>query len=333
MANEQSINALKKQLERINKLEKGQLITKPKWGEVNFEECRLNIERTYGIVRQLGVLPIELLPDTTVEAITQRAEQVAQAFETLEKFSIGTSGNVAGERQGHVNSVRTATDTFFAATAQWLPYLAYQRGDVERNIQNLTDAVGRAETFTTETKEKIGQRAKEIEDIITTAREASAEAGAAVFTKDFERAANGLDADARFWIKVTAATAVLTLLVAGGMWFWTEAGLDQGQIFQKLSTKLVILAVLLSATIWCGRNYKALKHLATVNRHRALSIQTLQAFSAAASDVQVKDAVLLEATRAVFGNVPTGYISDSGGDGDLKIIEVARSILPKADKP
>lgn len=116
------------------------------------------------------------------------------------------------------------------------------------------------------------------------------------------------------------------------MWFWTEAGLDQGQIFQKLSTKLVVLAVLLSATIWCGRNYKALKHLATVNRHRALSIQTLQAFSAAASDVQVKDAVLLEATRAVFGNVPTGYISDGGGDGDLKIVEVARSILPKTDK-
>jgi hypothetical protein len=63
-----------------------------------------------------------------------------------------------------------------------------------------------------------------------------------------------------------------------------------------------------------------------------MSIQTLQAFAAAASDTQTKDAVLVEATRAVFGNVPTGYIEGPGGDSDLKIVEVARSILPKTEK-
>lgn len=71
-------------------------------------------------------------------------------------------------------------------------------------------------------------------------------------------------------------------------------------------------------------------HQSTINRHRALSIKTLQAFSAAVEDTSTKDAVVLEATRAVFGNVPTGYIdSKSSPDSDIKVFEVAKSVLPK----
>lgn len=114
------------------------------------------------------------------------------------------------------------------------------------------------------------------------------------------------------------------------MWFFTEPGLDQGQLVQKLSTKLFILALLITATVWCGRNYKALRHLATINRHRSLSIRTLQAFAHAATDNQAKDAVLMEATRAVFGNVPTGFIDGGGSDGDLKVVEIARSVIPRS---
>lgn len=95
---------------------------------------------------------------------------------------------------------------------------------------------------------------------------------------------------------------------------------------------MVVLAVLLTGTIWCGRNYRALKHLATINNHRAISIRTLQAFSSAAAQTQTKDAVLMEATRAVFGNVPTGFIGQqTSSDSDLKVIEVARNILPESD--
>lgn len=76
-------------------------------------------------------------------------------------------------------------------------------------------------------------------------------------------------------------------------------------------------------------------HQSAVYRHRGLSIRTLQAFVAAVSDVQVKDAVVLEATRAVFGNSATGYINPQGSSGehDVKILEMAKCIVPsKGDK-
>ena len=73
-----------------------------------------------------------------------------------------------------------------------------------------------------------------------------------------------------------------------------------------------------------------MRHLAIINNHRAISLLTLQAFSNAANDVQVKDAVLLEATRAVFGTVPTGFVN-ANLDSDLKLVEIARNIMPKTE--
>lgn len=333
MASEAILNELKKQIARITIFKVEDLINRPaKWGEVNFEPIRTHLERSLGIVSQLLVLPVELLPDPIIQNISACVEALARPVEALDKFSI-QSGDVTSQRNSLVAQISGQADDLLLKAAAWLPYLAYQRGDVDRNIQNLTNSVKAAEGLVTEAKEKIAARGTEIEEIIIKAREASAKAGAAVFTKDFDDAAEAQEGGAKTWLGITGIAALVTLAIAGCMWWWAEPGLDQGQLFQKLSTKLVILAVLLSATIWCGRNYKALKHLATINRHRASSIRTLQAFSAAASEVQTKDAVLLEATRAVFGNMPTGYIGDGGGDGDLKIVEVVRSIMPRSDKP
>ena len=112
------------------------------------------------------------------------------------------------------------------------------------------------------------------------------------------------------------------------MFFVAEAGLDAGQLLQKSASRLVVLAVLFTTTLWCGRVYKALLHQAAVNRHRALSLQTFQAFSSAATDDATKDAVLMEATRAVFGRMPTGFLdaTDSAGPQGVQVVEIAKRL-------
>jgi hypothetical protein len=102
-------------------------------------------------------------------------------------------------------------------------------------------------------------------------------------------------------------------------------------MWQKVASKVVILSILLTATLWCGRVYKALMHQSAMNRHRALSLQTFQAFTAAASDLQTKDAVLLEATRAIFAPCATGYVESgtASADSESRVIEIVKSIVPK----
>ena len=91
---------------------------------------------------------------------------------------------------------------------------------------------------------------------------------------------------------------------------------------------MVAISVLFYAAIWSGRIVLANMHLASVNKHRAVSLQTLQAFHHAAEDPAAKDAVVLEAARAVYENVPSGYIgrqqtAEHGGHG--RTLEIIRS--------
>ena len=331
MADKTVIANLKKEVERILAHKQEELITRSKWGEITFEDRRSDFERIYWFVSQLNAYPVEVLPDSILNSFVSALKTIADHLDQIDKFSVQSS-NPTGTRDSLSNNLHQYTDSLYLQCASWIPFLAHQKGDIARNIANLTKSVKDADGIVTKAKADIEQKSEEIDSIIQTAREASAGAGAAVFTKDFENTANENDKHATKWLWITIGMAVATFAFAMYLWNNVEVIPVEYNVFiQKLTTKLFALALMLSATIWCGRNYKALKHLATINRHRSLSIKTLQAFSHAATDVQVKDAVLLEATRAVFGNVPTGFIPDGGSDGDLKIVEVARSILPKQD--
>jgi hypothetical protein len=222
-------------------------------------------------------------------------------------------------------------DRLYTEASPWVPFLAYQKGDVSKNIETLTASVTQAQSLVDAAKATIANRQSEIETIITQAREASASAGAAIFTHDFKNEATALERQGSKWLRITGALAAATLGFAVLMWLTPVQGSQPEIIVQRFGGKLAVLVVLFTAALWCGRTYKALMHLSTINRHRALSLQTLQAFSHAASDDATKDAVLMEATRAIFGSVPTGFLdSKPGADQDLKIVEIAKSLGGRA---
>lgn len=318
-------------LNRVLQFDKERLINRSEWGVLNFEEARQDFDRIFEVVSQLKVLPLQHLPDAVLSNGKLILDRIRGLFERISQFHPRLTRTPEETRRKFIQELHTEVKELFQV-ALWIPYLAYQKGNVAKNIEALNKALKDAEDFASSCRQRTEERAKEIEDIITKAREVSAAAGAAAFTKDFQKAAEDMDKAAGTWLWSTGVAALVTLLSALAMWYWTERALDQGQLFQKLSTKLVVLAVLFTATVWCGKNYRAQKHLATINRHRAMSIQTLQAFSAAAADPHTKDTVLVEAARAVFGNVPTGYIEGGGGDSDVKIVELARNVLPTSDK-
>ena len=343
MANKsEKVSNLKKELQRIPKPDQVRLIERQEWGETGYEksqpieEIQSETERTYRLAQQLINLPLERLLEKTIDDISDKTRQVIGSYEQSDDQSkIETASDIDLIKANYINPIQQTTNAFFETSAPWVTYLACCHGDFDQkpriflnpSMQKTKEADERMDKMLSDAKTKMDK----INEIITKARETSAKEGAAVFTKDFEKVANEMEKSAKNWLRTTIGVAFATVVVALGMWFWTESGLDQGQIFQKIGTKMVVLAMLLTGTIWCGRNYRALKHLATINNHRAISILTLQAFSNAAAQTQTKDAVLMEATRAVFGNVPTGFIGQTSSDSDLKVIEVARNILPESD--
>lgn len=328
MATAQQIQELQKIVDQINGLDRGTLVRRDKWGEITFEKSQVEFRQVFWFSDQIKSYPLDTLPDSIVVTMVRHLGEVWSRLKAIDSFSIN-QGNAAATSTQLSQDLRNSVDQLFLNCAKWIPFLAHQNGDVARNINALVERTKEAEKILEESRTQCVQKQEEVQRIVQAARDASAGAGAAVFTKDFEDESAKLAKDARRWLIAAAAMIGGTISLAAIFWAFTEANLDQGQVFQKLTTKVFVLALMLTGTLWCGKCYKALTHLVIVNRHRALGLRTLQAFANAAADAQTKDAVLLEATRSIFGNVPTGYVDVANADSDHKVVEIVRSVMPK----
>lgn len=305
------------------------LVTNPEWGKINFDKARSTLERMFGMLVPLSVLPLQLLPQNIVETAIGQLTPVAETISQIRNFNIEGSDNPAGRRDQLSEQLKQQLDALYPHLTPHIPYLVYARGDVEENISNLTQSVSQAKGLIDAAKADIAAKRKEIDDIVIATREASAKAGVATFTGDFSDEALALEQAAGNWLKATSILAVVTVVSAAAMsLLLAVVTLAPMQLLQALLGKIIILAVLFTATIWCGRLYKASKHQATTNRHRANALKTFQAFTKAASDDAARNAVLMETTRSIFAHAPSGFLDskDTSGDGHLKIVEVVKNV-------
>lgn len=330
MANAELTGQLSDAIKQTIDLKNKSLVSRPEWGTIKFSNAKHDFQRIFSLLSYLSILPLEYLTDQAANQIKNEINQTRPILEQIDKFTI-EQPNAPQTRDGLITQIHQAADRLYTAASAWIPFLAYQKGDVAQNIEKLSTSVSTASEMVEKAKQEIETKVKEIDNIITKAREASAAAGAAVFTQDFDKEATQLSDKATKWLIAAAALGLATFVIAVLTWFWTQAGLDSGQVWQKVASKFIVLSILLTATLWCGRVYKALMHQSAMNRHRALSLQTFQAFTAAASDVQTKDAVLLEATRSIFAQGVTGYVDSASTptDSEARVIEIVKSIIPK----
>ena len=326
MANETQVKQLLELAEDCTKTPINQLITNADWGTINFEGSRAELDRTFDMLNQFKLLPARLLPDNIIQQIISTLQPLKATLDQIRSFSI-EQGNPPGGRDTLVAQFRGQADAFFGAAHLYIPYLAYQKGDVQKNINELTRSVEQASELVVGAKQEIKAQQEEIGNIIVAAREAAASVGVAHFSADFSTEATEREGTAKNWLVATGILALVTLLIAFGVAFIPiDKDATPSQIAQLFTSKIVILGLMFTATIWCGRLYKATKHQATINKHRSNALRTFQAFTKAASDDAARNAVLMETTKSIFAITPSGYLDgEVPSDGGFKIVEVVKN--------
>ena len=260
--------------------------------------------------------------------------ETRNAVEQIRSFSLSGTTPPAQARDGIVNQVKNLSENLLMQFQGWVGFLAYENGDVQRNVQALTDAVTQAKAVLAAAKDASESTKGELTAIVSAAREASASAGVGVFTADFQKQASDLEASAASWLKLTGVAALVTIAASmASAFIHIDKDAPYSQVFQFMTSKLLALGVLVSVTVWCGRLYRATKHQAAVSAHRANALKTFQAFAKAATDDATRDAVLMETTRSIFAIAPTGYLdsADASTDTGSKVLEVVKSAAPKSN--
>ncbi len=332
MATEEQVENIRQHVEKATGFDIDNLTMRSGLGNLNFRESKVDLEQIHELLKPLSTHPTELLTQGTADSIIHSLESLHPIIDGIRDFDVERENPDA--RGQLVEQLHGQTEAIVEIVAPWLPYLAYAQGDVQQNIQQITDAVTNARAIVEAGREDVDKGKQEVASIIDAARNASAEAGVATFTRDFADKAATLEKTARWWLAATAAFVGMTIsfAIAFAHGLLLPTGESLAQLLQVATTKLIVLGLLFSATIWCGRLYKATKHQAAVNEFRTNGLKSFQAFVAATDDDAARNAVLLETTRAIFAHAPTGLIDAKAGDseGSVRVVEVAKDAARKA---
>ncbi|TDE16354.1 hypothetical protein [Dyadobacter psychrotolerans] len=139
---------------------------------------------------------------------------------------------------------------------------------------------------------------------------------------------------ARWWLIGIIVVLTLITLFAGMNFYMVYMGMlpnvNTNDIIQMSLSKLLILTTLLYFLGLSSKNYKSCKHNEVLNRHRETALVSFQAFvNSPSADDQTKNAVLIEATRAIFNSQQTGYVAGETEESPHKIVEIFKSFQGK----
>ncbi|MBZ5671148.1 MAG: hypothetical protein LAO04_15645 [Acidobacteriia bacterium] len=155
------------------------------------------------------------------------------------------------------------------------------------------------------------------------------ESGVSQHAVHFKGEADRHEATAKQWLSATIWLAAVTLAFAIAffvLYFTIGSTLTATQNLQLAISKVIIIFILLSATFWVGRTYRAHRHNAVVNRHRQNALTTFRTFVEATGDEPTKNAVLLQATQCIFSPQQTGYVSSESEPGIPQVLEIVRTL-------
>ena len=325
MATKETVDELVVLVSEITKRDVGDVVRNDKWGEYNFDDCRDDLEVAYAVIRPFPELPIESLLQANAVDMQNQLGLLRDAINNVTEFTV--RGDAPEQKRNELaGALIEQAQATWNQIAPWIGYLFFQAGDVSEGLKKIAESRGHVDNALKDFLEKADDGQTRIEKAVTAAKEVAGKAGVGHFTENFANEAKGQNTAAHRWLAATVLFAIAT--AAAALIFGNASEVPDAipALLQYTTMRIVILGLLFTGTIWCGRMYKTNKHQESINKHRANALQTFQAFVEATIDPAVRDAVLMETTRSIFTITPSGYLGepDNRSETGSKVVEVIK---------
>ena len=311
--------AVREKLEGLTKRTDGKdFLHRREWGEINFAEIEQWLAEARKTWEDLASTELLLMGQANVQTLESLLQGVEQYVEQIEKFSIG-EGQARNERDSIATGLIQSQEKLMNHVAPWIGFLMYRQGDISGKLEEvrrastevqatLNEKVKEMEGEQAAHRERMEQDAALVEKLKEEVRQTAQELGVGTFTEDFANQAEESAKTSKAWLWTTfvLATSAAGVIFATGM-----AAFSAGELkWEVMAAAAGGTGLLVYITSWCGRMYKATKHQELTNRHRALSLKTVQAFAGAAQSNEAKEAILLGAAKCIFDGRSTGLTTE-----------------------
>lgn len=311
-----------------------QLTREPELGnQLSFKSGESLFIKIIELFKKVNVVELTEVPFNALNEFNGQLDHAISIFNQIKTFNPAT-GNPVNQRNSLLIQLENQYDTYYTTALPILITGLLNTNDLSIERTKLNEALKELEKEKEKAKVDSEKYLNEIKDVLSKARQAAVEVGVAQHNMIFKKEADEHKQLSKNWLKWTIGVLVAITLVGIGLLFIKPS--DEGTHFliHFTVTKIVILTVMFYALAICTRNYKAHKHNSILNKHRQNALNTFETFSkAAGSDLQTKNAVLLEATHTIFSNQQTGYLNTDGeSDSPNKIIEIIKNSTSKGQE-
>lgn len=297
--------------------------------KLSFDAAMPDIERVVTFYRKLLDCDLTNLPHVTMNQILAAATATADLLGRIGSFDPEKSGNPFPERTQFMNQIRDRWESDFPAVAPVLAYATKSSADfqrLEREARGTLSELGEAKKeFGKQTEGILEQMNSALGEVQDAAKEAGVSQHAAHFSDEADTAKK------LAWIWIIAAGLFGLITVAYIVWH-VEPVLAElkdptaMQLVQAAIPRLIIVFVLTFGMIWSAKNFTASVHNFIVNRHRRNALASFQTFVEGASKPEIKDAVLMQATHAIFMPQDSGYAKGDVPSSTSQVVEVFRGL-------
>ena len=304
---------------------------------LSFEAGRPTFELGKSLTKFMSTSIDELvrLPDS--QLLADRLASLHESLIDIADFSPDKHDSPVQVRDQMLKDTGRLMDSLQSALIPNVGYLMLHTGGFERFRGNFDDFVATArkqiKDVITEAKSDLTRAESDATEAASRAKEAADAAQSAAGVTGVALHSNEFGCEAKKqqnagWRWLIAGSILMALVIGLSFYFFHNISDNQEisdpRTIQQIFLRLLVVTSLSYVTILAFRMFRTERHLAVGNQHRQLALATFETFAQGSKDDTTKDAVLLEATRAIFAHPSTGLVgkpeSQSHSSSMLEVI-------------
>lgn len=329
------IEEIKEIFAQIQNIDPGSLIREEELGKLlSFSDYFDDFVRIIDFYKRLTYLDISSLPTSQLTIIKTKATTFLSYINSIQLFTVDAN-NAMPQRDAVASNLINSYQDAFNQLSPIITYCEKEGTDYQALQIEVHKIVEDINAKYVEISEEFDQRKSELDIVIDAVKKAAQEVGVTQHTINFESASKKYKTLSYYWLVAIIITTVI-IIFASLFAFNSPIEIDPNDSYasyrfiQAAIARFTALFTLLIILFWEVRNYNAAQHNFIINQNKQNALSTFETFVSAARDEETKNAVLMQTTKAIFSNLPSGYLkNDSGDDGSSQIIEIARSLGSK----
>lgn len=334
MATQTLLESTRDALDRVQQFDASTLSREADLGkQMNFSEAVIPSQALIDIYRRIPLTALDDFSDGQLNAISQQAQADFNVFKQILEFN-ATAANAANSRTSIINTLKTRRDQLFDQVWQYVAYGVARITDTSlletqarATIQSIKD---QSEKLTAQ----LHTAKNDADSALAEIRSVAAEQGVSQQAIHFKQEAEEQEILAATWLKYTywfatavGCFAVLSMFLHKLEWIRPET---PAEMFQLISSKVLIFAVLGYLLLMASRNYATHKHNVIVNRHRQNALLTYRSLVEASGEAGTENIVLAHAASCIFSPQETGFSNSKGESaGSKSVLELLTKTASK----